>query len=117
MTTTYTDLPEPELVEPVVCAVSAALSSPLLQGSSSSVMSPHPLGSMDDLELFCNPFYKPGWLGSQSIHQTTPPPEFWKTLGTCDVGSTGEGCVAARAMVCMLSSTVSVPGMMSSCRW
>ena len=55
--------------------------------------SPHLLGSMDNLEPFHDPFYKPGWSGSQSIHQATLPPEFWKTLDTCDVRSTGEGCV------------------------
>ena len=50
MTATYTDLPEPELVQPIILAVSATLSSSLLQGSSLSVMSPHLLGSMDYLQ-------------------------------------------------------------------
>jgi len=83
-TATQTDLPEPVVVQNVIRAVSAALSSPSSQGSGSSPMSPRPLGSLDDLEPFRDLFYKPGRSGSESIGQLTPSSEFRRTPGGRD---------------------------------
>ena len=68
---THTDIVEPGTVQHAR-EVSMSLSSPSSQGSSSSRMSPRPLGSsIDDLEHFRDLFYKPGRSGPESVHTRT----------------------------------------------
>ena len=81
-TATHSDVSEAGVVHNSVREASSALPSPSSHDSSSSRMSPRPLGNIDDLEPFRDLFYRPG---RDATHARTSSSDGRRMLGSRDI--------------------------------